>query len=133
MARNQAPNFRAGGNINPSSFVKVDTSADNQCLQAGAGEHAIAISQAGTKDAPGITGATAYAAQSGDNIEVFGQGELCNLLAGTGGFVRGDFLKSDANGAGVTTTSSGDFVGAYALESAAAGTLGRVQVLALVL
>ena len=129
--RNQSPSLIAGGNISPSTFVKLSTSADNTGLQAGANDPPIGISGVGTKQPPGVTGSDAYHAHSGEAIELFGCGDICLLLAGSGGFTRGDRLKSDASGAGVTEASSGAIqnVGAIALESTTSGAYGRVQVL----
>lgn len=133
MPRNQSPNLIAGGTINPSVFVKVSTAADNTVLQAVAGDKVIGISQVGTKFPQGVVGSTGEAADAGDNIELFGFGDVTLLLAGSGGFTAGQFLKSDANGAGVpiTGTTTPEAVGAVALETTTAGQYGRVQVLAI--
>ena len=126
--RNQSPQLQAGGTINPSRFVKLDTTHDNQGLQAGAGDRTIGISGVGTDDPPGITGSAGAHAVDGENIELFGIGDICLLQAGSGGYIRGDLLKSDASGQGQTSTTS-VWVGAIALESAVSGEFGRVQVI----
>lgn len=130
---NVSPQLVSGGNIYPSRFVKLSTAADNTALQAGANDPQIGISQVGTKDAPGLTGASAYAAEAGDNIQIWGLGDICLLEAGAGGWTRGDRLKSDADGKGVPIAGTGanQHVGAYALESAAANEFGRVQIILL--
>ena len=130
MSRNQSPQLVAGGNISPSTFVKVSTAADNTALQAGANEGIIGISQVGLHQPPGVTGSDAYAAVAGENIEIFGLGDIC-LLKSASGWTRGDFLKSDANGLGVTIATSGVMqnIGAQALESAATNEFGRVQII----
>jgi hypothetical protein len=129
QSRNQSPSLLAGGDILPSTFVKLSASADNTGLQAGANEAVIGISGVGTKEAP-ISGASTNHAEDGDPIELFGLGDICLLKAGSGGFTRGDRLKSDAAGAGVPMAGTGDNqnIGAVALESAAEGEFGRVQV-----
>lgn len=124
MSRNQSPNLTAGGDIACSTFVKLSTAADNTALQAGDGDPIIGISQAGPKDAPGLT-ASALAANAKDNIEIYGLGDICRLLAGAGGWGAGALLKSDANGAGVIAVSAGS---AVALEAAAAGEKRYVQI-----
>ena len=128
-SRNVAPNLISGGTIAPSVLVKLSTSADNTCLQAVANDKCIGISQPGTRDPQGVSSNT-YAAASGDTIELFGLGDICNLTAGTGGWTRGDLLVSDANGNGITAATDGTLqnIAAIALESTTAGQLGRVQI-----
>lgn len=118
----------AKGNIPFASFVKVDTGNDNAALVATANSVNVGISQEGTHDAPGLTGSTVYAAATGQNLTIYSLGDVCRLLAGSGGWTRGQLLKSDANGAGVPATSVGDNVSAVAIESASTGEYGRVQV-----
>jgi hypothetical protein len=122
------PQMTAGGDIYPCRLVKLSTSADFKVLQATAGDRPIGISQEGTRYAPGTPADTGIAAAAGDTPRVFGLGEICLLELGTGGAVRNDLLKSDANGKGVTA-SAGDEVGAIALESGAAGEKIKVQVI----
>lgn len=130
--RNQAPSLRAGGNIDTASFVKVSTADENTCLQAGDNERVIGISQMGTKYPQGLAGlSNTNAAETGDEVALFGLGDICRLRAGTGGFGSGDMLKSDTNGDGVPVATTGttlQWVGAVAIEDAAAGELGRVQI-----
>jgi len=123
------PTFKAGANINPAVFCKLDTTAAYQIVQAGAGELAPFISQRGSKYAPGLSGSTTLVAESGDTgVQVFGQGEVTFLTAGSGGFVQGDKLKSDANGFGITTVTAADIYNAIALETAASGQVGSVLI-----
>lgn len=131
MSRNVSPQLVAAGNISPSTFVKPYISADNSAAQAGANDPIIGISQVGTRLPPGVDGADAYAAIAGESFELFGLGDICLLVAGSGGFVRGDRLKADASGNGVPVATSGVIqnVGAVALESAAAGEKVRVQIM----
>lgn len=133
MHRNQAPRLRAGGNITTASFVKVSTAAPHTCLQAGANEEVIGISQEGTKYPQGLQGlSNTYAAESGDGIQLFGLGDICRIRAGSGGFTKGLNLKSDTNGDAVPVATTGTTiqnVGARALEDAAEGELGEVQII----
>jgi hypothetical protein len=128
---NNAGQFRANGTIGPSKYITPDTTADNMVLQATAGQAPIGISQIGMKRAPGLPGSdVTIAAQVGDVVMVYALGDVTELVLGTGGCTRGDFLKSDANGAGVTATVVGtDEVGARALQSGTAGQLVLVQIL----
>lgn len=123
-----AINAIAGGTIGTAVFVKVSTAADNTVLQCSSGDRPIGISTPSQKLAP-IPNASSYAAASGDPVTIFGLGDICNLVAGSGGFTRGDLLKPEAStGFGLPVGSSGDIFGAIALESAAYQTLGRVIV-----
>ena len=133
MHRNQSPKLRSGGNITTASFVKVSTAAPNTCLQAGANEQVIGISQQGTKYPQGLLGVSnTYAAEAADEIDLNGLGDITRLRAGSGGFTKGLNIKSDANGDGVLVATSGttiQYVGAIALEDAAEGELGQVQII----
>lgn len=121
--------MKSGGNISPSRFVKQDTSADNQVTQAGAGDKIFGISQAGVRRTPYSSLDDGYCAISGEDVEVFGIAEKAVLLEIGGTVTRGDRLKSDANGKGVTTTSTGDEIGAVALVSGTSGMLIPVEVI----
>lgn len=123
--------FEAGGSIAPSIFVKVSTAADFKVLAAGANDAVIGISSAAAHDAP-LSGASTTAAESGDSLEVHPIGSVALLQAGSGGWTRGDELKSDSSGYGVTRATTGTTVqnvGAIALESASEGEFGRVLVI----
>src|SRR5262245_2432855 len=127
MADSEGKSFIASGNINVASFVKVGSTDDFIAAQAGVGDNIYGISQQFPFDPPGISGSTAYAATTGQSLLVYHQGDVCLLVAGTAGYSAGDRLKADANGYGVTATT-GDHYGAIALQTAAAGTWGRVEV-----
>ena len=127
---NAQPKVKANGTISPSVFVVVDPTADDAVLQASATTSVIlGISQEGMRDAPGLTGSdNTIAARQGDPIQIFGIGDNCLLVAGTGGYTRGDLLMAEANtGRGITRTSGKPY-GAIALQSAAAGARARVVV-----
>jgi hypothetical protein len=130
MALNNMFPVRANGTIAPAVFVKMDTSADAMALQSTAGARIIGISQPGMKRAPGLPGSDiTIAAQQGDQIMIFGVGDVCLLTAGAS-FTRGDLLKSDGSGFGLTASADGDNYGAFAIESASGiNVLVRVQVL----
>lgn len=128
----QGPNFRVGGNIYPSRFVKGDASNDWTVLQAGTNEDAIGISTEGDANPPtsGNTLGVPYYV-SGQDMKVYGPGSVCLLELGTGGITRFAYLKADTDGKGVAATTSGataQFVGAMALESGSAGDKVRVYV-----
>lgn len=123
------PNLIAKGDLNPSSFAKGDPSNDFAAIQAGVGDTPIGITGPGTNTPPGTTGATALHASDGEFPTIYSPGSVIELKAGTGGWTRDQFLKPDANGYGVPCTSIDDIPGAYALESAGDGGVGRVLVL----
>jgi hypothetical protein len=119
----------AGGNINPSRIVKFSTVADNTFLQSTANtDKNIGISQIGTRRPPGTADDDGTAAHAGENIQVFGQGSIAILQVGTVAVTRGDQLTSDTNGCGLTTTTTGDFVVGYAMQSGNPGDLIEVDV-----
>ena len=94
-------------------FVTVNSSA--QVALAGAGAAMAGVMQ----DAPASGVAGSY--------QIAGVSRLVTDGSGTS-IAAGDYLKSDASGRGVKTTTNGDEVGAMALEaSTAAGTIIAVQ------
>lgn len=127
------PTMAAGGTIRRCRFVKLDTTANNTLLEADANERTIGISQEAGREAaiPSVTADPPEAAQDGDHLQFHPPGDWCLLEAGSGGWTTGDRLKSDADGKGVIIATTGTTIqqiGAVALESAAAGELGKVLV-----
>ncbi len=120
---NTPPNLMANGNIYPCRFVKLDTSADFKVIQATANSDILGVSQEGSNYPPlSDLSVSAYAAQAGQNIRLFGDGDVCLVTAG-GVITRGDKLKSDANGKAVSIATTGTTLqkyGGIALQSAAA-------------
>lgn len=132
MARNNSKPLIAGGTINPATFIKVSTVADNTALAStdGSSSHGdliIGIAQVGTHDTPGVSSNT-YAATTNQPIEYFAEGDVCLLKAGSGGWTAGDNIKSASDSTGITA-SSGDNVGAKAFQTVNAGEYGVVQVM----
>lgn len=131
MAQNNGRSYIAGGTIAPCRFVKPSTSADNTVLAAGANERTIGISQIGTHDTPGLTGAGTQAASATNPIEVGNIGDIRMLELG-GTVTAGDLIKSGAAGVGITSATSGatmQWVGAQALASGVSGEFIPVIVL----
>lgn len=93
-------------------FVKIGT-GDEEVNLCGAGEKMIGIRQ----NSPAISEAV--------NVQI---GAVAKLTLGTGGATKGDWLKSDAAGAGVATIVNKDIVGAQALETGNAGEVISVLV-----
>jgi hypothetical protein len=124
----------SSGNITRARFVKVYASANNQCAQAGDNERTLGISQIGGREAPipSVTQDPPYAAIAGENVKVHtmnSEREDVVLEIGSGGCTAGDQLKSDTNGKGVVSASTGttvQWIGAIALETASAGELCKV-------
>jgi len=119
------------GNVLPSAFVKMDTTASEKVIACAATtDYPIGIAQEGAYQAsiPQLTG-TQYAGTTiSPAIRIYGQGCMDILLTvGAGGWTAGDKLTSDANGAGVTAVA-GNIYGAEAMETRSAGELGRVMV-----
>ncbi len=114
--------FRASANISPSRFVKV--SGAKTVAQTGANEEILGVAQEGSNKAPlQDLVSTVYAAETGQSLSVYSEGELCLVEAG-GTINAGNLLESDANGKAVAATLTGTTIrnyGAVALEGGAAG------------
>ena len=123
------PSYIAGGTIAPSRFVTHSQANDFEVTQAAANDKIAGISQEGTRTAPIPDVSTNEAAQSGETLQVYGDGEDCLLELG-GAVNPGDELKSDADGKGVQIAAGATVqqIGAIALEGGASGELIRVQV-----
>lgn len=118
----------AGGDIAPARFVKSSTTADNTCLQAGANDLILGISQRGTRNTPLDGLDDGLAAKAGESLTVYGPGQTAILELG-GTVTRGDRLKANADGNGVAAVAgSGDNYGAIAGQSGTAGQLVEVLV-----
>lgn len=127
----QDPNLQvtAGGNIRPSRVVKISTVADNQVLEsAGATTPNIGIAQMGTRRAPGTGDDDGYAAISGENVGVYGPGAGASPGQLGGTVTRGDAVTSDSNGLLVTTTTEGDCIVGWALQSGVTADLISILV-----
>lgn len=116
----------AGGDILPHRFVKPSTAADNTCLQAGAGELPIGISQRGTRNTPFGSLDDGKAAVAGESLRLYGPNETCMLELG-GTVTAGAVLKADADGKGVAA-GAGDKYGAIAGQAGTSGKLIEVLV-----
>lgn len=125
MSHSSAPSFIAGGNVSPSRFVKGEAGESNTILQAGLNERAIGISHESTLEAP-IPGASAFTATEGLIVQVYGLGEVCEVL-GAATIAAFDYLKPDANGSAVVA-GPGDAYSAVALVDAASGEKVKVVI-----
>jgi len=128
-----APAFIANGNINPSVFVKIDSTINFGVIQAAAATDKIfGVSDDGTYQPPGVTGSDGYAAHQNQPIKVYADGDVALITVGVAAITAGDYLKSDANGKAVTvvfTLGAGTiFAGGQTLESANPGELARMFV-----
>lgn len=123
----------ATGPITVSTFVDIDTTVNFGVKQAGTGSRPIGISQAGPLQSPNLANifsagavnpSPGIAATAGYQLGIFGPGDMCWLLLGTGGGCNaGAYLKPDPNGRGLATTSTNDVVAAQAFQSGNAGDL----------
>ncbi len=117
----------AGGDIRQFRFIKMDTTANSQVLEADAGEATIGISTGASEVAP-TDGVTALAASDGEVVEWLPPGRVALLTADATGWTRGDFIMSDANGLG-DVAANGNWVGAQAIDTVAANETGEVKIL----
>lgn len=119
------PSFIAGGNIGSSRFVSIQPGESNAILQSVAGQHAIGISQEGSREAP-IPGAGVLAALEGEICDVYGLGDSCEVEAAAT-IAAGDYIKPDANGKAVVALA-GDRYSAIARVDAATNTRVKVVI-----
>lgn len=119
--------FKAGGNVNPARFCKLDTTADHTVIEATAGSQIIGVSQKGTRNAPYSSLDDGYCAIAGETFRLFTTTEVCPIELG-GTVTAGDRLKATTGGKAITA-STGDYFGAIALESGVSGEFIQVEVL----
>ena len=128
---NTPPHLMAGGNIYPSRFVMIDSSNDFKGLQATLNAKTIGITDVGTNYAPlSDQSVSAYAAKDGQNMRIFGDGDVCLVKAGDT-IVAGNELKSDSTGRAIPIATSGTTnqrIGAVAIQGGAVDEFILVQV-----
>jgi hypothetical protein len=117
------PALIAGGTILPYRFVKPSTAADDTGLAAAG----ITTPVLGVSDGSTRAFNSANHAETGDPITLQG-GDVVLVEAG-GNITRGAMVESDSDGKAITaTTTTGlNYQGYVALQSAASGTIIRVQ------
>ena len=113
---NNNVSYTALAAIDAGYIVIQDTSDADQVEVAGAG----------TDKLFGVT--VSDASDAGYPVTVRTDGYV-RVLAGTGGFARGEYVTSDATGTGVDTTNAADIVIGIAEESPAAGEYGMVKLI----
>lgn len=120
--------FVASGNIIPSRFVKLDTSATGKVLQAGTGESPVGVSQQGVRNPsyPGLD--DGFAAIAGENVRVYMEPEEC-MLEVDNAYNPGTLMKPGAAGIGTQATADADIYGAIVLDASSGNTaLTKVRV-----
>lgn len=120
------PSFFATGNISPCRFVEISNPYRVR-QPSSANVKVFGVSQNGTRNAPGTAADDGYAAITGEQLQVFGEGEVCLLELGSGGASAGNRLANDNTGKGVVATS-GQNVGAIAIDDGVSGDKIRVYV-----
>src|SRR3954452_24886028 len=127
-------NLAANGNILPMTFVKLDPTMGESCLQCGAGDSPIGVSGTWTRYAGGtpandLEPGGGLEAVSGEFPLVASMGCVTPLICGNTGWATGNRLKPDASGYGIPCAATTDLAGAVALEPATPGVHGRVLVI----
>lgn len=117
----------AGGNVAPCRFVTLGT--NGRVTQSTAGQQVFGVSGQGTRFPPYGSLDDGYHAIAGEDCEVHGPPEKDVLLDIGGTVTVGAFLKSDANGKGVASTTDREDVGAVALQAGSDGDQIRVQLI----
>lgn len=119
--------LQAGGNIRPCRLLKIGA-ADNLVIEATAATDVIiGVSAPWTRQAPYGSLDDGFHAIAGEPVEIYGQGEIAPVIAGSGGMARGGRITSDGNGQGVAASAGNGSVG-VALQTVAAGTKGEVLI-----
>lgn len=112
MATYPIPGFRPSGQIGPRRFIKVDAGNYGCVVQAGAGDPAIGISQAGAEATPGLRGSDpTVAASAGGVLMFYGPGETGPVDVGAVSIAAGAFVKSDASGMATPATPGDEVCG----------------------
>lgn len=127
---NEGMSAVAEGDIRPARIVKRGTAA-NSCLEADAGELPIGISynQVRKINLEGY-GETTLAAISGDHLSIYGDGARMVPLTAGGAVAVGDWIKSDADGLGVASTTDREkVVGRARTAATASGELFMVDIM----
>lgn len=132
------PRFRFITIQNGSNSATTAIDADMEAAVANTAEPIIGITTGASQDAPQDSANSFAAKEAGVSFEWISAGAIGLLhIDGSAGVTRGDRLMANTNaannlagqaGSGVTATS-GQWVGALALENAAAGEVARVLVL----
>jgi hypothetical protein len=132
----------ASGTITQAGFVKIDPNSTGGAgltgqlcgLMCAANSDAIyGVSDVGVRQAayPGLDDGNV--AIAGEEFHVFTFDEIpanaVLLQIGAGGCNPGDRLTSDSAGSGVVTTTTGQWVGAIALQKATAGQRANVKLI----
>jgi len=128
-AFSDTPALIAGGDIYPFRFVKPSTSADDTGLQAAeATTPILGVTDGSTKTFSSGTASVVHAA-SGDPITLQAGSNGTVLVLASGNITRGAYVEADADGKAqtATTTTGTRYHGYVALQSAAAGTIIRIQ------
>lgn len=130
------PYMSANGTVTRARFVKLDATAPHNVVQAGAGDRTFGIAQIGSADPPIPQNVTTppVAGTAGEQINVHtfksAETEITRLEIGAGGCVNGSQLIAGTGGVGIALGADPDpglyFIGAIAVEAAAAGELARV-------
>lgn len=96
--------LKAGGNILPSRIIKLSDANTVTQGAAADGIHLFGVAHESVKDAPGLTGASTYHAESGDPVQYYGAGEVCLVEAGAS-LTAPQLCKADANGKAIAATT----------------------------
>jgi hypothetical protein len=119
----------ANGNVTPSSIVILDSTAPGRGILASSATATVlwGISQEGQWRTAWAALQDGFCAIKGSNFNVFINPDTQCLLKIGGTVTAGDYLTSDANGLGITTTTTGNWVIAQALASGVANDLITVK------
>jgi nitrous oxidase accessory protein NosD len=122
--------LRCQGNVKPSAVVKLSSLGDFSCVQctAATNEVPFGIAQNYTKGAQGTPFASVYAGETGDEIEVWAPGSVCQAAVKqeSVNINAGNSVGSNANGE-IVTVNTGWAVG-WLLEGGTAARRERLRI-----
>lgn len=130
MGGNSSVSVIAGGNITPSRFVKMLTTADRQVVQATAGDRIFGVSKEWTRLPPWENLNDGFIAVLNESCPCYVLGVDSEAYVQAGGAITvGDYLKSDGSGKAVTASADGDEIGGLALEAATTDQIIKITLL----
>lgn len=121
--------FVANGNIAACSFVKFDGTRPGLVVQAGAGDAVVGVAGQGSRWAPWDELDDGYLAVAGENVAVKQDGAKRVMIKLGGTVDEGSWLKSDASGFAVASTTDQDKVGGRARQAGVSGDYIEMDVI----
>ncbi len=117
----------AGGSIHPARFVVLSTTDDKVLEASTTSVPFYGVSGRGTRRPPLVGLDDVFHAVATETCLVYGPGDKDCVIELGGTVTAGDRLTATMGGTAITTTTTGQFIGAVAMEAGVTGDLIRVQ------